>query len=315
MPNSDHAVQRRLAATVLFLSSMIWFRPALPNDSPRDPYADNRPADLVAWRKAITLVFEDGQQLGVLLRRTPPVILANTDSIATEYPAMKAAAEAGNANAAFALYSALFHCSVLPSSATEAELDIERLRNSRQLRIGRYPYVVTLPADIDLAQFEAGIRQNASMCEGVTEAQKAAKRHWLDVSMRGGVAWAFKHTAQNLPEAERYTSSGLQSWDAVWRTGSVAALGWMASIYKRGISDSTGQQPDLLRAYAYQYLYARLMREKATASGAPIADRHATEIEVRLADWATQLTPGQRQEAARIAREVLIANENCCYLD
>lgn len=288
---------------------------SLARDIAGDVYVDKRPLEIVSWRKSVTLQLEDGGQHTVLLRRTPPVITAGTESIAAEYHQLRAAAEAGNANAAYALYKALHMCSIAPRNEEELDRAIELLHTQRHVRVLRPPYIAVIPPGAELDGIESGLRQVTERCTGVTSQQISESKEWLDAALKGGVPWAFKAIAQSMPDESLYTLDGLRAWTAVWRTGSVAALSWIAKIHRHGVHDAAVPAPDPVRAYAHQFLYVRLMRESAAASGGQVANLVASRLEDDLSGWADSLTSADRQRAARIAREVLAANESCCYLD
>ena len=280
-------------------------------------YVDKRPPQITAWRWPATIEFEDGERQMVLLRRTPTLIGQVSDSLAQEYPAMRAAVEAGNYDAAFGLYKALAACRISPRNDLELSLAIQALHSDGALRVLAVPggeTVVKLPIE-QRADAEAGLRQQASNCRGLSPSQLDEADDWLQVALDHGVPWARLEVAQRMKLDEMRSTAGLQAWEAAWRAGSIIALSWIGEIQRSEWRSEPEHRPDPVAGYAYRYLFTKLKRAKADATGNRLAEGHADYLEKALRQEASRLSAGERERAATLARNILASSETCCYLD
>lgn len=245
-------------------------------DRTGDVYRDYRSQEVIAWRKRVVIPFPDGSSMEVLLRRTPAVIGPVTESLSGEYPALRKAYLGGNPDAAYALYKGLKRC-----------------------RLSKEP------------RFAAESAAHSDFCEGMTSEQLSEEQAWLDVAANAGVAWALLERAmQTEPSSER-----VRAWEAVWQTGSINALAWIAKTIREGWSGPDAAKPDRIRAYAYSYLHYHLQRTAHEAvGGGPIRAKFVAGEAALLDGRAAELSQAERDQALGLAKTILAQSETCCFI-
>jgi hypothetical protein len=280
-----------------------------------DPYSDRRSDAVKNWRKATTVQFSDGSVVPVVFRRTPPIYGPVTDSLAHEYPALRAAFFAGNRDVAFTLWRALDGCQ--RAHATQLDLEAAAL-HFRETGVVRFADGSVRSFSIDPKsvsavgqEIEEGLlRRPHRFCAGVTPSRKAEASQWLQRAMENDVPWAHKAHAYRLPPSAAKVEALQQSW----RAGSVSALENIASVLKRGWPGSDGNRVD-----AYAYLDAHIAVDSAASavmetSSSIRAERLARERGL-LQVWGQELSADERSAAQKLAMELVRSNDRCCFVD
>ena len=153
------------------------------------------------------------------------------------------------------------------------------------------------------------LRQAFTFCQGVPDSDVRAADSWLEAAAEAGNVQASMELGQTHVGSEK----GITHLEEAWLAGSVDAASWLANALA---TQSNPANRDFVNAYAYQKVYATLVRADFERRG--IADIPFNQVwmegdSVGLQNYSNQLSPRQIAEANLLASRILQENTNCCF--
>jgi len=251
------------------------------------------------------IMFPDGDQLEVHIRQTEykyPTIKVLRD----DYDRLGDLALNGDPAIAYYLYKALRNCSNTPyKDEASVESGISQLYQTHTLindnnEIGSAGITNDRPNDLET--MENHIRDEFTYCMGMDNEQLVESEQWRTLAIENGNEMAAAEYSGSLM---RGTPEIAAAHLKAFELGDINGAGGVSVAYKNGWP---GQAPDLVRAYAYGFIYAELLQANYPRSWQKYADQHLEEISNTIPKY-------QKESAIEMAKEILRNNPNCCVGD
>lgn len=252
----------------------------------------------------------DGSSLSVAILSRPESSYALPHRIADGLEEATAAAKVGNAEAAYAIFSALYSCAVVGyESESELEAAIATLYQTHTQPIGSSSRSIEFAPDADVLQLADQMRQEFEACEGLSPQEREAEK-WLKMAADAGHVYAM----YQLGSLHLYESMGRDYLTRAWHAGELEALIPLASAYA-GPPGSEPSSADRVMAFSSMALYDVL--SEAYAATTTIPDKNLAEVRARhleaKARYRYELSLYEESLAVAKMNEMLRENSMCCF--
>lgn len=257
------------------------------------------------------IVFPDGET--VVVKPLPMSIGDIPAGPAREiYGILQHAAENGDGEAAYFLFSRLRECSAVPSDKAELAAVVDEIQSTHMISPGadgRKQYVEEITGYLEW------LTKRYEDCEGLTREQRGEAQEWLAVSAEAGYLHAKNMYAEiyllPLLEDAKAVLPGNRAENAVgWLlsardAGSIRALKHVGFLYASGINvDGLSLKPDPIEAYAHLYAYWKIQQVEGSQD-------NVQQIAYGLERVGYYLNPYQL-DAALDRAKALLRSANCC---
>lgn len=251
--------------------------------------------------KPFGITFTDGERISVTLRQDFRRYPTGVTSLANEYGRLAEEALNGNVGTARYLYTRLKGCNK-PDFTNEAELEAgisEFWQTGSYTTSGGKHIGFSSGGRVDQEGAEKYLRESFALCEGVDERLLSDIDKWRQFAIEIGDPATTMETIQKLP---RGSPERVAMYRKAFAGGDINAAGHAAAAYRDGWD---GQEPDLVKAYAYAYIYANLFQASAPKKYQQRADDMLNQIVNTMPTY-------QMDEAVALAKEILANSPGCC---
>lgn len=237
------------------------------------------------------------------------------------YSELRALAEKGDVEAMRRLVGLLNKCeyAALPMSEAELSVIVAEMRASYslpRLSEGRFEFLPEATGQLgnlfgseaEFNSFVDGWVSNTKTCTAVTMKQRNEVGHWLGLlEAHGQEPVSSRKSTRHMSSDER-----IAHVDSLWAGGDPYALAEYAEIF----SDHELQLIDpsaRVKAYAYIYAFYEALIETAKhhSDAEGLARLRYSQKQIRE-NYSALLSEYELREAHELARQKIIANENCC---
>lgn len=246
--------------------------------------------------------FPDGSIVPITIMPRAPRRIEYPMNYADVYVSLKTDGLEGDGEAAFAFQNILRTCDRASKSPDEHDKALRMLREEHKVRIPGSENYAQLANPEQLEDYEASLIYEYEQCKGLPISEELTADEWLRISADAGDTQA----AMTIAIAEKNAESLGYLRDA-WDAGEISAAGWLAQAYRGGWENG---RPDLVSAYANEFIYANLSVIAARQSEA--GSRRAALIFREMERNELQLSAHEAREAVALAKSILINHPNCC---
>jgi hypothetical protein len=222
---------------------------------------------------------------------------------------LEKAALTGESAAAIQLARTLKACQSAYRSESELELELERIRTEGTIRFtAKNLDPQPLPAGFNYSTYEANLRRNQVLCEGLSDEQIDSRQDWLRLAVELGDYYGTRFLTAELGK----TQESFELWQQAWDDGHINGVTALILYYRRGIPEHLDGRPDYVQTYSYTLIRNKIYEASDQYAEIPNSDRReATHAD--LIGIGSHLSPHEQEEAENLAADLLEANENCCY--
>lgn len=258
--------------------------------------------------KAASIQFFDGDTVDVKFRRSSETNIAFPESLAVQLDEWKNEAIEGNADVARMIYKSLDLCRQRTyRTDDEFAAAIDQLQQTHVISLtlgGQTAPSYVEPTD-DLI---SDLRKWHEFCRGIGEDDIQAADSWLEMAANNGSVRAQLALGQKMVTK----SDGRIYLEMAWLSGSIDAAGWLARSLT---AENDEVSKDLIAAYAYQTLYAELVRADFESRGLSSTPHAVSWMEANSRGTLrieSLLAVNELQLAQELAKNLYAGNKSCC---
>lgn len=251
----------------------------------------------------------EGEEFDVHLRPRQRVAVARPAVLADELEAFKMRAESGEGSVARALSNWLNRCNGR-NFATDAEFEdfLDHYQQTHTLPVTIQNQRVDVRKEPN-SQIVDELKSDFEFCKAVPDSDIEASEMWLVAAAEAGNVDALMEMGRNHVGRGK----GLKYLEESWLAGSIDGAGWLAKAYA---TQSNPEDRDFVSAYAYQKVYATIVRTDFERRGVADLSFNQSWMEADsagLQNFSNQLNPSQLEAANSLAARILRENGNCCF--
>lgn len=236
--------------------------------------------------------------------------LPNRETYDTYIHSLIDLSDAGVAGAAANVEALLRQCSRTPRTPEDATDQLDNFLRSGELG----------SANPELADFKVEIGSDAynqiyqdlqyqhKLCSKITEKDIERTTEFRELAYERGDFGTLSSEALSALSSDpsRFFEISKRSWEL----GNLGALSSISYSYQQGLAPSTGGQPDLATAYAYEL--ASFLIQEPILSQAPDQTWAIDELKNTLEVISSNLTPHELETATELSEQLIQENKNCC---